>query len=66
MKTQDLPLKLTIAKPAWGVLVWVNGEPNLAAAFAGHVRTVSEAAAYNKVPGQSAQVVPIEWWVKRR
>jgi hypothetical protein len=66
MKTEDLPVKLTIAKPAWGVLLWVRGDCNVVSAYASHTRATREAAELNDVPGQSAQAVPIEWWVKRR
>jgi hypothetical protein len=66
MKTEDLPMKLSTARPAWGVLLWVKGEPAIVAAYASHVRVLAEVADLNKVPGQSAQAVPIEWWVKRR
>lgn len=64
MTTNNLPSKLFTAQPAWGVVIWIRGEPTIITAYASHTAALVEAEKASQVPGQSPEAIPIQWWAR--
>lgn len=64
--TKELPLHLSIAKPAWGILLWVKGEATIVEAHVSHIGAIAEAKKYGQTRDQNVEVVRIQWWVNDR